>query len=131
MMTVAWIRIAERLLGGPRGVGLFAYLAGRDQNKSLLDRENARRESLRDLLDHLPPGAVYAEKTPDGWMEIRKPGAPHASLLMFPIESFQPTEDPCQLAELGHVPKDLENDQVDHRQKGSKSLERNRNPAAS
>jgi hypothetical protein len=98
---MAWTWILGRLGSGRQGTGLFGYLAARDQNKTRIKLENARREATREIIDHLPGGAVFREGTPDGWREILMPHASQPQLLAFPAgraETAQgrpgPTVDP-------------------------------------
>ena len=62
-----------KALAGLKTSGLFSYLSGRDHNRTRIELEKARQAATADLLDHLPCGAVFRERTADGW---RRPGCP-------------------------------------------------------
>ena len=95
---MAWTWILGRLASGRQGTGLFRYLATRDQNKTRIELENARREATKEIIDHLPSGAVYREGTPDGWREILMPHSSQPQLPSFQAETAQgdpgPVVDP-------------------------------------
>jgi hypothetical protein len=97
-MALGWI--LKRLANGTQRTGLWAYLASRDQNKSRIELEKTRVAGTRELIEHLPNGAVYREGTPDGWREIQMPSAPQPSLFILPgkqRESAENTADPAEL----------------------------------
>jgi hypothetical protein len=99
---MVWGWIFKKLATGSQGMGLFGYLACKDQNKTRIKLEDARRQATRDIIDNLPSGAVYREGTPDGWREIMMPWEPRSSLFMLPIEQRDPTDSlaPTQLLPL-------------------------------
>jgi hypothetical protein len=103
---MAWGWILQRLASGSAGMGLFGYLASRDQNKTRIKLENARQESTKDIIDHLPSGAVYREGTPDGWREILMPPGGQSSLFVVPLEQRGPA-DPVPPIELPQPPRAL------------------------
>jgi hypothetical protein len=109
VMGLGWI--LRRLAGDSRRAGLFDYLARRDDNKTRVKLENDRRGAARDLVDRLPSGAVYREKTADGWMEIQTPDAAGPpSLFVLPMDQCDrpaghvgpSAEPPQQTLALGH-----------------------------
>ncbi len=65
-MTMAWGWVLKRLAAGPGETGLFSYLASRDRNKTRIKLEEVRHEATKEIIDHLPSGAVYREGTSDG-----------------------------------------------------------------
>ncbi len=105
---MAWGWIAKRLAGGSPRAGVAYYLAIRNHNKSLEGREKSRREAIRDLIERLPPGAVYAERTADGWTEIRMPNVSSQPLVVLAADNFKPGDDPDKWPELRQTLKDLE-----------------------
>lgn len=104
---MAWGRILKRLTSGSQGAGLFGYLTSRDQNQSRVKYENARKEATKDIIGHLPDGAVYREGTPDGWREILMPQAAPQLAFMAP-EHDESRRDPCQATELPPALKALD-----------------------
>jgi hypothetical protein len=96
-----------------RHAGLFDYLASRNRDKTRVKLEDRRREAAKDLVGRLPNGAVYREKTADGWMEIQMPDpARQAPLFVLPMDqrdrpqgcrdpSVQPLQQPRALGREG------------------------------
>ena len=80
-MALRWF--LKRLARGAQDTGLWGYLASRDQNKSRIELERVRVAGTKELIDHLPNGAVYREGTPDGWREIQMP--PASQLFVMPV----------------------------------------------
>jgi hypothetical protein len=99
-VIMAWGWLLRRLGNGQQGLGLWGYLAIRAQNKAAVDREKTRIEATKDLIDHLPSGAVYREGTPDGWREIWMPNASQQSLFLLPVEHLEPTRESPEPPEL-------------------------------
>jgi hypothetical protein len=85
--------------GGPPRAGLFGYLIRRDQNKTKIRIEVARQEAARDLIDHLPSGAVYREATANGWREVWMPDAPRPSLFVVLTDNRHLAPDPSDAVE--------------------------------
>lgn len=97
---MAWRWISE-LLGGHRdGPGLFGYLASRDRNRTRIRLEETRRDATRDLIHHLPYGAVYRETTGGCRREIWMPCQPQPPVLLVPVVHHEPADDPFDPAEL-------------------------------
>jgi len=80
--------LARALLGS--GTGLFAYLAGRNENRNKVELEKARQEASAALISQLPDGAVFRESTPNGWREILMPPCQEARLIILPADAGQP-----------------------------------------
>src|ERR1700722_9137221 len=99
-MIMAWGGLLRRLGNGQQGLGLWGYLAIRAQNKAVADREKARIEATKDLINHLPSGAVYREGTPDGWREIWMPNTSQQSLFLLPVDHLEPTRESLEPPEL-------------------------------
>jgi hypothetical protein len=85
-MTMVFGWILKRLGHETQTTGLWGYLASRDRNKSRVEYEKARIAATKELIDHLPNGAVYREGTPEGWREIQMPLVPEPPLFVVPIE---------------------------------------------
>jgi hypothetical protein len=83
----------KRLTGGPKNFGLFAYLTVRNQNKSRVELEKARQAAAADLIDHLPNGAVFRERTPDGSREIWMPPLQPHPLIVYPADGSRQVPD--------------------------------------
>jgi len=107
-MTMAWVGIFKRLTAGPHGAGLFSYLASRDRNKTRIKLEKARQEATKEIIDHLPSGAIYREGTSDGWREIVMPQLPQSSLLVVPVEQREHPAGPGESTELPQSLRALE-----------------------
>jgi hypothetical protein len=100
---MVWEWFLKRLANGQQSPGLWGYLAIRAQNKAVVEREKARAEAARELIDHLPAGAVYREGTSDSWREIWMPSTSQQPLFVLPVEhrgsareSPEPSELPSQ-----------------------------------
>jgi len=106
-----WGWILKRIASRPDRMGLFGYLAIRDRNRSQIKLEGARQESAKDLIDHLPCGAVYREGTADSWREIWMPPAPRSRLFVIPGVHHEPAHGPRNPAELAQPPRALGQDQ--------------------
>ena len=103
---MAWGWIFRKLASGSPVMGLFGYLTSRDQNKTRIKLEKTRQQSTKDIIDHLPSGAVYREGTPDGWREILMPPGGQSSLFVVPLEQRGPT-NPVPSIELPQPPRAL------------------------
>jgi hypothetical protein len=106
VMTMALGWILKRL-AGTQSTGLFAYLTSRDQNKSRIELERARIVGTKELIEHLPDGAVYREGTPYGWREIQMPSVRQPPLFALPVEQQTSAKDPSESVELPHPPMAL------------------------
>ena len=96
-MSLMWFM---RRLVSPKETGLFAYLTSRNQNKTRVELEHARQIAARDLIDHLPHGAVFRESTADGWREIWMPSPLHAPpLFITAADSSETVQDTKTLNE--------------------------------
>jgi len=104
---MAWGWILKRLAHGAQATGLWGYLASRDQNKSRIELERARVAGTKELIEHLPNGAVYREGTPDGWREIQMPSTSQLPLFVLPVEQHGSTKQASESAELSHSPMAL------------------------
>lgn len=110
VIVMGWGWILRRIASDSRHAGLFDYLASRDRDKTRAKIEDRRREAAKDLVDRLPNGAVYREKTADGWMEIQMPDpARQPPLFVVPMDRDrqQGCQDPAvqppqQRRALGH-----------------------------
>jgi hypothetical protein len=107
-MTLAWAWIFKRLAAGTQMAGLFGYLSSRDRNKTRIKLEKARQEATKEIIDHLPSGAVYREGTSDGWREIVMPQPPQSSLFVVPVEQREHPAGPGMPVELPQSPRALE-----------------------
>jgi hypothetical protein len=101
-MALGWI--FKRLTKESQGTGLWGYLASRDHNKSRIELERTRTSETQQLIQHLPPGAILREGTPDGWREIQMPFMPTRPLFVMPTESQKLTEDGQELSQLPQSP---------------------------
>jgi hypothetical protein len=113
VIVMGWGWILRRIARDSRHAGLFDYLASRDRNKMRVTLEDRRREAAKDLVGRLPNGAVYREKTADGWMEIQMPDpARQPPLFVVPMDqrdrpqgchdpSVQPPQQPRALGHEG------------------------------
>ena len=75
-------RFLKRFSGAAQGTGLWDYLTSKARNKSKIELERTRTEGTKQLIDHLPYGAVLREGTAGGWREIQMPDAPQSPWLM-------------------------------------------------
>src|SRR2546430_15295324 len=100
-----WGWILKRFASVPQGTGLWNYLASKARDKSKIELEKTRTEGTKQLLDHLPYGAVLREGTADCWREIQMPDAPQSPLLIIlPMESRAPGGDTPKPSEMGPTP---------------------------
>lgn len=88
-------RSPRRLAKESQSTGLWGYLASRDENKSRIELERTRTAGTRELIQHLPAGAILREGTSDGWREIHMPSVPLPQVPFFvlPTEPHKLTED--------------------------------------
>jgi hypothetical protein len=107
-MVLGWI--LRRLANHSQGTGLFGYLTSRDQNKTRIKLESARQEATKDIIAHLPNGAMFREGTSNGWREILMPPATQSPLFVLPVENSEPAQEPCEPTELPQPPRALEQD---------------------
>jgi hypothetical protein len=98
-MTMAWGPTLKKLVDDLRGTGLFGYLAVRDRNRTEIQLECARKDSMTKIIELLPPGAVYREGTADGWREIYMPSDNPPYLLVLPSTKKERPQAPPQPAE--------------------------------
>lgn len=97
MMAWGW---ALKMMGTrSQSSGLFGYLTTRNRNITRIKLEKARQEATKEIIDHLPSGAVYREGTPDGWREIRMPMQPKPPVVVS-VEKREPSADPHRSTEL-------------------------------
>jgi hypothetical protein len=96
---MAWGWVLKRFADVSMGTGLWSYLTSKARDKSKIELEKTRTEATKQLLDHLPYGAVLREGTTDGWREVQMPDALQSPLLILPMEghgpggeSLEPTE---------------------------------------
>jgi hypothetical protein len=87
---MAWGWLLKRFTDVSRSTGLWSHLASKAREKSKIELEKTRTEATKQLIDHLPYGAVLREGTTDGWREIQMPDAPQSPLLILPMESHGP-----------------------------------------
>ena len=99
---MAWGWVLKRFAGVSRGTGLWSYLASKARDKSKIELEKTRTEATKQLLDHLPYGAVLREGTADGWREIRMPDAPQSPSLSFPWRAATREEEPLSQLRVGN-----------------------------
>jgi hypothetical protein len=104
-MVLRWI--FKRLAHARQATGLWGYLAGRDQNRSRIELERTRVAGTKDLIQHLPHGAVYREGTPDGWREIQMPPVSQPSMLVLPVQPHVTAKEFSEPTELPHSPTAL------------------------
>lgn len=105
-MALSWI--LKRLAHGAQASGIWDYLASRNQNKSRIELERARIAGTKELIEHLPNGAVYREGTASGWREIQMPSASQQPpLFVLPVEQHQSVEESSEVAELSRSPMAL------------------------
>src|ERR1700733_8344943 len=104
IMALRWI--FKRLAHEARTGGMWGYLTSRDQHKSRIELERVRIEGTKDLIQHLPNGAVYREGTASGWREIQIPAASQPPLFVLPVEQqgSADTEGSSEAAKLLHSP---------------------------
>jgi hypothetical protein len=113
-MALGWI--IRKFVGGSPGTGLFSYLTSRDQNKKRIELENARQEATKNIIAHLPNGAVFREGTPDGWREILMPPVTQSPLFVLPVENPEPAQGrPYEPTELPQQPRALPQGNISNR----------------
>jgi hypothetical protein len=110
LVTMFWGWILRRIASRPDRTGLFGYLVTRDRNRCQIKLESARQEATKDLIDHLPCGAVYREGAADSWREIWMPPEPRSQLFVLPVVHHEPAHDPCD-PEPPQPPRVLDKDQ--------------------
>ena len=101
---MTWIWILKRFANASQGTRLWGYLASRDQNKSRIQLEKARAEGTKDLIHHLPYGAILREGTAESWREILMPDALQPPLLVLPAEHTEPEAQSPELTGLPQLP---------------------------
>ena len=83
----------------------------KDWNKTLIELERERRETAREILDHLPEGAEYRENTVVGEREIRKAQVSPVTLFVLPDADGAPQQTVSEQTELpARQPRALDQD---------------------
>lgn len=101
-MALRWL--LKRLTKESQRTGLWGYLASRDHNKSRIELERTRTSGTQELIQHLPPGAILREGTPDGWREIQMPSMLPSPLFVLPSEPQRLAKDCQEISQLPQPP---------------------------